>query len=161
MKTDWIDAIESSPPRKILKSDPGEDDSGGIKPRKIPPQNLVYRIRYRETHACRPGTHFHVGRKFHTNLFPNFTVVSVEKPPCFLRKFSPDGRHFIAFSADQTSLEIYEFQGPAAAEEILQGVNGEFTAVGNDNQSVFIRGKLFENFSDRSILPAWHQMVSI
>ena len=146
MKTDWIDDIDASPPRKILKSNQWEEDTEAIKPRKIPPQNLVYRIRHRETHACRSGTHFHVARKFHTNLFPNFTVVSVEKPPCFLRKFSPDGRHFIAFSADQTSLEIYEFQGPAAAEEILQGVNGEFTAVGNDNQSVFIRGKLFEKF---------------
>ena len=146
MNTDWIDDIDSSPPRKIHKTDSTEDDTGGIRPRKIPPQNLVYRIRHRETHVCQPGTHFHVGRKFHTNLFPNFTVVSVEKPPCFLRKFSPDGKHFIAFSADQTSLEIYEFQGPAAAEDILQGVSGEFTAVGNDNQSVFIRGKLFEKF---------------
>ena len=40
----------------------------------------------------------------------NFYQVNVEKPPCFLRKFSPDGKRFIAFSADQTSLEIYAYQ---------------------------------------------------
>ena len=50
-------------------------------------------------------------RRLHQNVVPNFTVVNVEKPPGFLRKFSPDGRYFIAFSADQTSLEIYRYQG--------------------------------------------------
>lgn len=50
-------------------------------------------------------------RNFYRHIFPNFTVVNVEKPPCFLRKFSPDGRRFLVFSADQTSVEIYDFQG--------------------------------------------------
>ncbi len=170
---DWVDDISGAaapPPRKVpRRSDsrasllgksgtpPQTPDHNaaaatdaasdpGIKIRRISPQNLVYRLRHRETHACRPGTSFHVGRKFYTNLFPNFTVVNVEKPPCFLRKFSPDGRHFVAFSADQTSLEIYEFQGPAAAEHLLQGVGGEFTTLGTDSQSVHIRRKLFETF---------------
>ena len=35
-------------------------------------------------------------RGFHLNIVPNFTLVNVEKPPCFLRKFSPDGKKFIA-----------------------------------------------------------------
>jgi de-etiolated-1 len=73
-------------------------------------------------------------------------VVNVEKPPCFLRKFSPDGRYFIAFSADQTSIEIYEFQGPAAAEDLLQGVKGEFIGGGTDQASTNIRSKLFDRF---------------
>ncbi|XP_064618803.1 DET1 homolog [Lineus longissimus] len=118
----------------------------GIIPRKIPNQNVVHRLMQRETQTCRPGTQFHTARKFYTNIFPNFTVVNVEKPPCFLRKFSPDGRYFIAFSADQTSIEIYEFQGPAAAEDLLQGVKGEFIGVGNDDESTNIRSKLFDRF---------------
>lgn len=117
-----------------------------LKPRKIPNQNVVYRVRERETHPGRPGTQFHRARIFHTNVFPNFTVINVEKPPCFLRKFSPDGRFFIAFSSDQTSIEIYEFQGPAAAEELLQNTHGDFTAASNDQVSVNIRGKLFDIF---------------
>lgn len=78
-----------------------------ITPRKIKPQNIVMRLMDREIYGSRkPGSHFHVVREFYQNVFPNLTIVNVEKPPCFLRKFSPDGKHFIAFSADQTSLEV-------------------------------------------------------
>jgi len=97
------------------------DNTGSIVPRRIPPQNIVQRLLSRELHAgrrrsCSATT---TARIFFTNVFPNYTVINVEKPACFLRKFSPDGRHLIAFSADQTSLEIYEFCGPAAAAEML------------------------------------------
>jgi len=99
-------------------------DAGSIVSRRIPPQNIVQRLLSRELHAgrrrsCSAGT---TARKFFTNVFPNYTVINVEKPACFLRKFSPDGRHLIAFSADQTSLEIYEFCGPAAAADMLNAL---------------------------------------
>ena len=117
-----------------------------LMPRKIPPQNIVIRLNQRETHGCiKPGTHFHVCRSFYQNVVPNFTIVNVEKPPCFLRKFSPDGKHFIAFSADQTSLEVYEYQGPSAVEDLLQNVQGEY--VGNDsNEAAELRSKVFYRF---------------
>ena len=120
-------------------------DDCGLVSRKIPPQNIVHRLHIRETHICRPGTHFHVARRLHTNVFPNFTVVDVEKPPCFLRKFSPDGRYFIAFSADQTSIEIYEFQGAAAAENLLHDLK-DGTEWLHSREHTTIRNKLFENF---------------
>lgn len=85
-------------------------------PRRINNQNLVYRLFHRQTHVSSPGTHFHQVRSLYTNVFPNYTVVNVEKPPCFLRKFSPDGKYFIAFSSDQTSLEIYTFQVTSLCE---------------------------------------------
>ncbi|EPY76308.1 hypothetical protein CB1_001440002 [Camelus ferus] len=92
----------------------------------------------------RHGRHqWHQVRVFHQNVFPNFTVVIVEKPPCFLRKFSPNGLYFTAFSSDQTSLEIYEHQGCQAAEDLLQGYEGEILSGGNDLRSVNIRGQLF------------------
>ncbi|XP_077989109.1 DET1 homolog [Glandiceps talaboti] len=119
-------------------------DTDKIRPRRIPNQNIVYRLQQRQTHSCKPGTHFHAARVFHQNVFPNFTVVNVEKPPCFLRKFSPDGQHFIAFSADQTSLEIYQFQGPAATEASLQNIKGSLT--GNDEHSQNIRSNIFSRF---------------
>jgi len=98
-----------------------DDHSSDIVPRRIPPQNIVQRLLSRELHAgrrrcCNAVT---TARIFFTNVFPNYTVINVEKPACFLRKFSPDGRHLIAFSADQTSLEIYEFCGPASAADML------------------------------------------
>jgi de-etiolated-1 len=56
-----------------------------LKPRKIPNQNIVYRLFQRETHFPKLGTQFHVARKLYTNVFPNYTVANIEKPPCFLR----------------------------------------------------------------------------
>ncbi|XP_077935020.1 DET1 homolog isoform X4 [Halichoerus grypus] len=117
-----------------------------IKPRRIQNQNVIHRLEQRRISSGKAGTHWHQVRVFHQNVFPNFTVVNVEKPPCFLRKFSPDGRYFIAFSSDQTSLEIYEYQGCQAAEDLLQGYEGEILSNGNDQRSVNIRGRLFERF---------------
>ncbi|XP_060595319.1 DET1 homolog [Ruditapes philippinarum] len=117
-----------------------------LKPRKIHSQNAVYRLRQRETHAGRPGSHFHRARVFYTNIFPNFTVVNVEKPPCFLRKFSSDGRYFVAFSSDQTSIEIYTFEGSSAAETIMKNLKGDIAAATSDPHTMEIRGKLFEKF---------------
>ena len=85
-------------------------------------------------------------RGFHLNIVPNFTLVNVEKPPCFLRKFSPDGKKFIAFSADQTSLEIYSYQGPAAAADLLQGTEGEFLGGDDTETSQRVRNVVFNRF---------------
>lgn len=113
-----------------------------VKPRKVPPQNIVIRLANRQMYAYRkPGTHFHTARQFYQNVFPNFTVINVEKPPCFLRKFSPDGKHFIAFSADQTSLEVYTYKGPAAAEDLLQNLTNK-----PDKLQFDIKSKIFERF---------------
>ena len=120
--------------------------SAGIVPRKLPRQNIVQRLMHREMHRARPGTQLHVARQFYTNIFPNFTVVNVEKPPCFLRKFSPSGKYFVAFSSDQTSIEIYEFQGPAAAADLLREQRGDGIANGTDFESLNIRSRLFDRF---------------
>lgn len=118
-----------------------------LTPRQIPPQNIVNKMLRREIYgAIKPGTHFHVAREFHQNVFPNFTIVNVEKPPCFLRKFSPDGRHFIAFSSDQTSLEIYEYRGSFAAADLVHGCKGEYIGNESDQRSDYIRSKVFERF---------------
>ncbi|XP_056138089.1 DET1 homolog isoform X2 [Lampris incognitus] len=117
-----------------------------LKPRRIQNQNVVHRLERRRICSGRSGAHWYRVRCFHQNLFPNFTVVNVEKPPCFLRKFSPDGRCFIAFSSDQTSLEIYEYQGCQAAQDLLRGQEGETLSTANDQRSLNIRGRLFERF---------------
>ncbi|KAJ8898001.1 hypothetical protein PR048_003361 [Dryococelus australis] len=118
-----------------------------LKPRNIPPQNIVTRLINRETYGCRkPGTHFHVAREFYQNIFPNFTIVNIEKPPCFLRKFSPDGKYLIAFSSDQTSLEIYLYLGCSAAADLVHGLRGEYIGIKNDRHSNQIRVQVFERF---------------
>ena len=70
----------------------------------------------------------------------------MEKPACFLRKFTPDGRFLVAFSADQTSVELYEYQGPSAAEPLLRRLTGDALSqdsTGEEAQSVQIRSRVF------------------
>ena len=86
-------------------------------------QNIVNKLRKRETHKIKHGAVWNTTRCFCQCIIPNFTVVNVEKPPFYLRKFSPDGRYFIVFSADQTSVQVYEFQGCQAAENLLSAMN--------------------------------------
>lgn len=118
-----------------------------LKPRKIRAQNIINRLRKRELFGCvKPGTQFHVAREFHQNVFPNYTIVNIEKPPCFLRKFSPDGKHFIAFSADQTSLEVYTYRGSAAAADLVEGLTGEYVGNVNEGTDYDIRNQVFERF---------------
>ena len=122
-------------------------DQCPIAPRKIGPQNVVIRLQRRETVGCLyPGTQVLVARQFYQNVFPNFTVINVEKPPCFLRKFSPDGKYLIAFSADQTSIEVYEYQGAGAAADLLVDCKGEYIGHKNDEKSFNIRNHIFKKF---------------
>lgn len=110
---------------------------------RIPAQNIVLRLLHRETYAARQNVSpFHVSRRLHQNVCPNFTVVNVEKPPCFLRKFSPDGRHFVAFSSDQTSIEIYEYRGASAAAHLIGHLTGENTS----SDAAHVRSTIFGEF---------------
>lgn len=85
-----------------------------------PPQNIVQRLQLRELlNGRRVGTEKYLERSICQSIFPNFTVTSIEKPPCFLRKFTPDGKHFLAFSSDQVSIDIFTYNGPQAAMRLF------------------------------------------
>jgi len=73
---------------------------------------------------------------------PNCTVINVEKPPCFLRKFTPDGSHFIAFSQDQLYIEVYSYLGCSMAAKLLK--NYEENCIGQDNGDV-VRKRIFDS----------------
>lgn len=117
----------------------------GIKVHSIPPQNLVVRLSHREIHRY-PRRHQHSNRYFYQNITPNFTVTNIQKPPCFLRKFSPDGRFLIAFSADQMSIEIFRYMGPSAAADLLHWCEGTNVLKDNDAKSHEIRKNIFDRF---------------
>ena len=73
-----------------------------FRPRRLDTQNIVPRLLHREINGPRHKKNFlSTTRGFYTNVYPNYTLLNLEKPPCFLRKFTPDGKRFIAFSADQ------------------------------------------------------------
>ncbi|XP_071529937.1 DET1 homolog [Panulirus ornatus] len=117
----------------------------GIGVLRIPPQNLVVRLFHREIHK-QSHCQMHTDRFFYQNVTPNFTVTNVQKPPCFLRKFSPDGRFLIAFSADQTSIEIYRYMGPSAAADILHWCESTSVLKENDPKTHEIRRNIFDRF---------------
>jgi len=121
-----------------------------IKYRSIPKQNIVLRLFNRETFGSKSNaSRFHVTRQFYQNVLPNYTVINIEKPPCFLRKFTPDGKYLIAFSQDQTSVEIYEYQGPACSETLLKDLpTGDYTEDTANNEDLLngIRSRIFDTF---------------
>lgn len=76
-------------------------------------------------------------------IHPNCTVINVEKPPCFLRKFTPDGRHFIAFSQDQLYIEVYAYLGCSMAAKLLKNYEGN--CIGQNNNGDVVRKRIFES----------------
>ncbi|CAG9759628.1 unnamed protein product [Ceutorhynchus assimilis] len=124
-----------NPPQKSIMKFPRK---------KRRPENIVIRLLNRQTHCSAPGTQLHTIRQFYQNIFPNFTIINVDKPPCFLRKFSPDGKNAIAFSSDQSSLEVYWYKGPAAAADLLQNIGN---GIQKDNKlQEMIKRNIFSRF---------------
>lgn len=98
-------------------------------------------------------TPFNNTNVFHQNLLPNFSVENVERPICYLRKFTNDGKYLVAFSSDITSLEIFLYQGPAAAAHLLKNVSSnkdylEYTGKSGE-ENFEIRSKIFDCFFHR------------
>ena len=96
-----------------------------LAPRPIPSQNVADRLFHRSLYGMdgmkrKVRGALDTNRAFYTNVYPNMTLVNINKPNCYLRKFTPDGKRFIAFSHCQTQLEIYVYKGPSAANEIIE-----------------------------------------
>uniref|UniRef100_A0A0B6ZDW5 Uncharacterized protein n=1 Tax=Arion vulgaris TaxID=1028688 RepID=A0A0B6ZDW5_9EUPU len=119
-----------------------------IKWQNLESQNIVHRLINRELQHGRNGTCFITARKFYLHIVPNCSILNVDKPPCYLRKFSPDGKHFIAISYDQTSLEIYDFNGSNVAGHLTENINGELIPGTEDNEdkSSRVRSQVFSLF---------------
>lgn len=129
------------------------DDSERIARRRIKPQNIVCHLINREHGMShRPGTEQHAIRDFYKCIHPNLTVINVEKPAGFLRKFSPDGKHLIAFTLDQTALEIYQFKGVAAAAELVNAWTTEVVPNTNTDMPYIIRSQIFDKLFKVSTL---------
>ena len=85
-------------------------------------ENIVNLLRMRESQIMFPNTYYHHERQYYTCLVPNTSCNMVRIPNgCYLRKFSPDGRFLLAFSQDQKNVEIFQYNGGSAANNIFQG----------------------------------------
>ncbi|OQR80110.1 DET1-like [Tropilaelaps mercedesae] len=103
-------------------------DDDWLPPRKIPTQNLLCRLIQRETYPAKQNVNSAlISRKLHQNAVPRFTIMAVDKPSVFLKKFSPDGKYLFAFSSDQMSIQIFKYLGPQGGASLIYNIPGEFT----------------------------------
>lgn len=108
----------------------------GINVRKISSQNVIHKLRSRELGMLTST------KTFYQNVFPNVTIANIPKPSCYLRKFTPNGKYFIAFSADQTSVEIYEYCGVNQCETLLGDISKEYIVESSPTEEG-IRNQIF------------------
>jgi len=77
-------------------------------------------------------TRFNHLKKIYLAVTPNYTVISVKTPSCYLRRFSPDGRYLVAFNQNLNGIQIFSFKGSSAGIEEIQ----KFSQSYNNNQSL-------------------------
>lgn len=87
--------------------------------RKVRSENFQHLLFERENGLRQKVSSRRIHQDFYKCITPNLSVLSVDAPPIFIRKFTPDGRYLIAFSQDQTSLLVYEFMGTAKAAKLV------------------------------------------
>ena len=67
-------------------------------------------------------------KRIYLCVTPDYSVLNVKTPNCYLRRFSPDGRYLIAFSGSLDGLHIFFFVSPSAGLEHIEKfkVNSSF-----------------------------------
>ena len=81
---------------------------------RLPSQNILHRLATRQAFAECPARMHYLQRSLYQCIVPNHTESYVQVPPGYLRKFSPNGRHLLAFSSDQKSVLVYDYLGCGA-----------------------------------------------
>ncbi|RNA05223.1 DET1 -like protein [Brachionus plicatilis] len=133
--------------------------------RKRTPINLVHNLFGRElgTYSCtlyitntfsnhsnrHEKTKFNQMKRVYLSIYPNYSILNVRMPNCFLRRFSPDGRYIIAFNQHLNGIQVFSFNGSSAGLEQLQKLNSKFAQDKtdlNDFDSDQFRQKSFDIF---------------
>ena len=68
-------------------------------------------------------TKYNQMKRVYLTLTPNYSVLNVKVPNCFIRRFSPDGRYLIAFNYNLTGILIYQFNGCTAGMTETDKIN--------------------------------------
>ena len=86
--------------------------------KEIPPQNIIFKLRQRQQVLGTPAEVYRQERSFYQCIVPNHTETYIQIPSGYLRKFTPDGNSLIVFSSDQRSLDVYDYFGAGAGNEL-------------------------------------------
>lgn len=115
-------------------------EPGPIKHNKKTRRTILRSLYDREINGIK--TRMNCIRATYQTVYPNCTIINVEKPPCYLRKFTPDGRHFIAFSHDQAFIEVYTYLGCSMVANLLKNYKGN--CIGQNNEGDIVRKRIFD-----------------
>ncbi|XP_035816470.1 light-mediated development protein DET1 isoform X8 [Zea mays] len=69
--------------------------------------NLASRVFERQLISPRPGATVNTIRQFYENLVPSYTIYDIDCPDYSFRKFTDDGKYFVAFSRNHQDLIVY------------------------------------------------------
>ena len=101
----------------------------------------------------RIGSEFATRRHLSATTFPpNCSILNIDKPLCYMRKFSPDGRFLLAFGTDLRSIEIFQYNGYSQLNKTLEKpglniyVDLESFVVGDDSTTDELRKNLFKRY---------------
>ena len=79
--------------------------------------NIVNLLKRREIgYLDRTETVFNETKRIYLSIHPNFTVINVKTPNCFLRRFNPSGEFLITFNQQLNGVIIYRFNGSSSAQ---------------------------------------------
>ncbi|GAV06096.1 hypothetical protein RvY_16128-2 [Ramazzottius varieornatus] len=89
--------------------------------------------------------------EIYTAVTPNYSVLEVQHPAIFLKKFSLDGRYFVGFSSDLHCVHIYKYQSVVATGVLFGDTRyGIFSsAFADSSQHVLQRDAWKALFRDR------------
>lgn len=105
--------------------------------RNFDSQNVIHWLETRETTIFSSSEFHHQRHRLYLSILPSYSENGVNTPDlCYLRKFSPDGKFLMAFSQSQLNVEVYQFNGSSAGNQLYQRNNG----------NVDIQNQLFEAF---------------
>lgn len=109
-----------------------------MKKRKSRRCNILHSLYGREIN----GTRSNIFKTTCQTVHPNCSILDIKIPTPFLRKFLPDGRRFIAFSNDLTSVEVYDYCGCSTVADLLR--NYEKNVIGANDEEDIARDQIFE-----------------
>ena len=90
--------------------------------------NIVNLLSKRELgYYKRTETKFNEIKRFYLAIHPNFTVLNVKTPNCYLRRFSPDGRFLIAFNQLLNGIIVYKYNGCTSAQNEINSLFKTFS----------------------------------
>lgn len=59
-------------------------------------------------------------KRIYLAITPNYTVINVKTPSCYLRRFTPDGRYLVAFNQNLNGIQIFLFKGSSSGIKDIQ-----------------------------------------